>query len=198
MADRAESSAAYTDVKVDRQDTRPPPPAPRPPTIVVYLIAALGGVAGTIAAMWEEGTRATWLMAVLVAPAIEEICKPIAIVLLLDKRPHWLRRRSEVFVLALLSAAVFATLENVLYVFAYAPDAGPDFMLWRFTVCTALHLTASGVFGLGLAKMWQHQRTHGGGFDIDVCFRYYVVAVVLHAAYNGTVMLLHLTDVLVF
>ncbi len=198
MPDRAESSAAWTDVQVERRGRPPAPPAPRPPTVVIYLIAALGGVAGTIAAIWEESTRATWLMAVLVAPAIEEICKPIAIVLLLDKRPHWLRRRSEIFVLVILSAAVFATLENLLYVFAYAPDAGPDFVLWRFTVCTTLHLTASGVFGLGLGKMWEHQRTHGGRFDIDVCFRYYVVAVALHAAYNAAVMVLHLTGVLVF
>jgi RsiW-degrading membrane proteinase PrsW (M82 family) len=198
MPDRAENSAAWTDVQVDRRDTGPPPLAPRPPTIAIYLIAVLGGAAGTVAAIWEEGTRATWLMAVLVAPAIEEICKPIAIVLLLDKRPHWLRRRSEVVVLAFLSAAVFATLENLLYVYSYVPDASPDFVLWRFTVCTALHLSASTVFGLGLAKMWQHQRTHGGRFDIDVCFRYYVVAVAVHAAYNATVMLLHITDVLVF
>ena len=56
----------------------------------------------------------------------------------------------------------------------------------------------TAVFGAGLAKMWRRIRDTGASFDIDVIFRYYVAAVAIHAAYNTTMVILHLTDVLKF
>ncbi len=163
----------------------------RPWRLWVWLIGLLGGVGGTLAAILEESTHGVWLMVVLVGPAIEEICKPIAVVFLIYKRPDWLRSRGEVVAMSLLGAAVFATLENLVYVYVYAPSVGPGFAMFRFTVCTTLHLTATAVFAVGLAKMWRKARERGGGFDIDVCFRYYVAAVVIHAGYNITVTVLN-------
>ena len=63
---------------------------------------------------------------------------------------------------------------------------------------TAMHVTASAIFGVGLAKMWQRTSRRGGGFDIDVCVRYYIAAAVLHGAYNAVVIVLSLTGVLKF
>jgi RsiW-degrading membrane proteinase PrsW (M82 family) len=163
--------------------------------VVVYLLALLGGVAGTLAAVWEEWTRGVWLLVVLVAPAIEEICKPIAIVLMLEKRPHWLRSGTEVVLLALVGSAVFSTLENVIYIYVYAPGEGLAFAVFRFTVCLGMHLIATAVFAVGLAKMWRTIRRTGRAFDIDYCFKYYVAAVVIHAAYNATVTILARTGV---
>ena len=170
---------------------------PRPPAAGVYAVALLGSLGGIPLAMLEE-LRHFWLVTVLVGPAIEEICKPIALVFILDKRPHWLRSPREIVVLAALSAAVFATLENLLYVHVYGAEKGSGFVLWRYLVCTALHLTATYAFSLGLVKMWRHILSKGGHFDIDVCFRYYVAAVVIHAAYNTTVSILTWAGLLPF
>lgn len=98
----------------------------------------------------------------------------------------------------MLGGLIFAVLENLLYVHVYHPDGGAGFAAYRYTVCTAMHVLASGVFGLGLAKVWRHIRQAGGSFDIDRCFRYYAAAVAIHAVYNTAALVLHLTGVLRF
>ncbi len=184
-----------------------PPQSPtqlrRPAPALVALLAAVGSIGGLAAAVAENSLYAmrsltAGLLVVLVAPAIEEICKPIALVFLLDKRPHWLRGSVEIVVLAALSALIFATLENLYYIYLIAPGRGMGFVLWRLTICTGMHVCATTIFGLGLAKMWRHIGAHGGHFDIDVCFRYYVSAVAVHAGYNSLVLVLAVTGVLSF
>ena len=162
---------------------------------MVWLIAIVGSGGGVAAAMLKSSAMAFdpmigILLLVVVAPAVEEICKPLAIVFLLDKRPHWLRGPGEIMILAACSALVFATLENLLYIFVNNPNGPAAFVIFRLTICTLLHVTASTVFGAGLAKMWRHIRDKGGHFDIDVCFKYYVTAVVIHGGYNAAVLIL--------
>ena len=179
-----------------RTGRRPSPP-------VVWLIALGGSVGGTLAAAVENSAHAMnplmgVLLLVAVAPAVEEICKPLAIVFLLDKRPGWLRSPWEIIALAAVSAAVFATLENLLYIFVNYRQGSAAFVAYRLMVCTAVHVAASVVFGFGLVKMWRHIRAGGGRFDIDVCFRYYVAAAVIHGCYNGAAFLLTWLGVLRF
>lgn len=165
---------------------------PRPPWAGwVYLLAVAGGVIGMLAAVYEEIVHGSWLAMVLVGPAIEEVCKPLIVIILLEKRAYWFASRAQVIICAVLAALVFATLENLTYVHVYHPDGGAGFVLWRYAVCTSLHVLASTVFAVGLGKMWRHIRRTGAGFDIDYIFRYYVAAVIIHAAYNSTVLVLY-------
>lgn len=175
-----------------------PAPPSRPPVAAIVLLGLVGGVAGVAAALYQEMLYGGFLLAVLVAPAIEEVCKPIGVILMLEKRAHWLRSGRQVVMLAVLGSLVFATLENLVYVHVYHPKGGSLFVLWRYAVCTGMHVCASAVFGVGLAKMWRHIRQTGGTFDIDHIFRYYVAAVAIHAAYNSIVVILHYAGVLRF
>jgi RsiW-degrading membrane proteinase PrsW (M82 family) len=180
--------------------------APRsgpPAALVVWIIAIVGSVGGIGAAILNNSTLAIdpmvgILVFVVAGPAVEEICKPLAIVFLLDKRPHWFRGSTEIVILAACSALVFATLENLLYIFVHNPGGPASFVIYRLTVCTALHVTASTVFGLGLAKMWRRIRDKGGHFDIDICFKYYATAVIIHGVYNGSALILEWSGVLNF
>lgn len=184
-------------------DSIEPRPSRRPTALVVWLIAIIGSVGGTLAAILENTAISLdpmfgALLLVVAGPAVEEICKPLAIVFLLDKRPHWLRGPGEIVILAACSALVFATLENLLYIYVNNPGGTAEFVMFRLTVCTALHVTASTVFGFGLAKMWRHIRDKGGHFDIDVCFKYYVSAVIIHGAYNASMLILSWAGMLEF
>lgn len=161
--------------------------ASRPTAAFVWMLALLGSIGGTVTAFFQNTAHSFTgiLLVVVVAPAVEEICKPLGIVFLLDKRPKWLRSGREIVVLAMMSGFVFASLENLLYIFVNNPDGSLKFILWRLIVCTGMHVTCSTIFGVGLVKMWKHIQAKGGHFDIDVCFRYYVIAAVVHGSYNG-------------
>ncbi len=183
-------------------------PAAKPPAqIWVWLLALLGGVGGTLAAFYENSTQGVWviLLIVLLAPAIEEVCKPIAVILMIEKRPRWIRSRRQVVAMSMLGAVVFSALENLFYVFIKAPrtnfatyQAWMNFVVFRFTVCSGMHVLATAVFSVGLAKAWRRVRTGGGNFEIETCFRYYVAAVAIHAFYNTAAVLLTLFGVVRF
>jgi RsiW-degrading membrane proteinase PrsW (M82 family) len=171
----------------------------RPAWPIVFLLAVAGGLAGILAAIFQELSQGHQLFtAFLIGPAIEEASKPIGVLLILAFRPHWFRSRFEVIFYSLMGAAIFATLENLMYIHLTFADHGTDFVIFRYTVCTALHLTATFIFALGLSRLWTDIRVEGVGFDIDRCMWYYVVAFGLHAVYNTTVMILSATDVLSF
>ena len=173
-------------------------PARMLPLPLVYLIGLVGGVGGVLAAFLRELAMISPLTIFLVAPAIEEICKPLVVVFLIELRPHWLRRGRHAIAICLLSALVFATIENLLYLHFYHPVHATFFMLWRYIICTTMHLTASLVMALGLAKALRRRLDNGARFDFDGIMRYYVAAVVIHAAYNTTVTILGLSGVLKF
>jgi len=169
-----------------------------PADIRTALVATAGGVLAVLAAIIKESSSGTVLLPVVVAPVVEELVKPIGIIILLEKRPWWIRSPGYLVVCCLLGSLVFATIENLVYIGFYNPHGTEAFILFRLTVCTAMHLTCTFIFALGLVKVWRHIRTVGGTFDIDLCFRWFVAAALLHGTYNGTVFILQLTQVLRF
>jgi len=169
----------------------------RPAAPWVYLLAVAGGLLGILAAIYEESQHGAVLSMIVFAPAVEEVCKPLGVLLMVEKRPHWLRSRVELLVLALLSAGVFASLENLLYITVYHPGGMRFYVLWRLVICTGMHLTATFIFSLGLAKAWR-ERMRGKVLRTTTLFRYWVAAACLHAAYNTAVLVAGLTGVLTF
>ena len=174
--------------------------APRPRVLLAYLVAMVGGVVGIPAAIMQElqGYSGLWLGAIVVAPLVEEVVKPVGVMFIMEKRFHWLRSRRQVVAMAALGAVVFATLENLMYIHVAHRDPSAAFVAWRYMVCTSMHVAASTVFGLGLARSWQRMRRTGGRFRIKGLLWPYLAAVALHAAYNATAMILQKTGALSF
>ncbi len=173
---------------------------PRRPVALVYLAALVGGVVGIPAAMMHElqAGLPLWLTAVLVAPLVEEVLKPIGVMFVMEKRFGWLSGPKQIIVMAVLGALMFATLENIMFIHLANPEGGLGYMLWRYIVCTLMHVSASVIFGIGLAKMWLRMKREGIRFRIKGLMRYYILASVLHGLYNATVMILAKAGVLTF
>jgi len=176
---------------------RPRPLGPPPSRPIVYLIALLGGLGGIVTAFVDQVSGMSWA-AIAVAPAIEELCKPIAVIFMLERRPHWLRTQMDIMAMSLLGALVFASIENVLYIFVYHRDGGAAFIAWRLIVCTTLHLAATAIMAVGLTGIFRTIQREGGGLRLDHSVRYYAAAVGIHVAYNVTVILLETAGILEF
>ena len=174
--------------------------APHPRVLLAYLAAMVGGVVGIPAAIIQEseGFSSLWVGAIVVAPLVEEVVKPVGVMYIMEKRFHWLRSRRQVVVMAALGAVAFATLENLMYIHIRHSDPSAAYVAWRYMVCTSVHVAASTVFGLGLARTWQVMRWTGGRFRIKGLLWPYLVAVGLHAAYNATALILEKSGVLSF
>ena len=199
----------------------PPKPPPPPPTFlqrhtVTIGLALLGGVFAVLGAFIEEMRGGGGIfLAVVLAPVIEEVLKPIGVIWVLEKRPHYLLSRVHVVVLCVVGALVFATLENLLYIHVHWPlqqataeqveisgrGPGPEpgaaetaqrasFIRFRFTACTALHVLASAIVGLGLGRQLIRMRREKSDFDLERSLSFLIAAIVLHGTYNATVFIL--------
>ena len=174
------------------EDTRP-----IPARLVIYSLAVLGGLGGIVAAILQEVQSVGLFTVILIAPAVEEVCKPLGVIFMLEKRPRWIRAGGEVVLMSVLGALTFATVENAIYIFAYHPNGSAAFIAWRLIVCTGMHVAASAIMGIGLARTIRHRKPNRA-FSIDQCLWYYVAAVALHGAYNATAYVLETTGVLTF
>jgi RsiW-degrading membrane proteinase PrsW (M82 family) len=184
-------------VEANVKAVAPVAPLSIPPRFAVYCLAIVGGLGGVLAAVLQEMRSAGIVAIVLVAPAVEEACKPLAVMIMVDKRPYWLRSSWDVVLMCMLGALTFATVENILYIFVYNPDGGADYIAWRLLICTGMHMAASGIVGLGLARALKKRLT-GRPFSMDQCLWFYIAAVILHGVYNASALVLTATGVLNF
>jgi RsiW-degrading membrane proteinase PrsW (M82 family) len=161
------------------------------------LVAGPLSVVGTFIGSF---TTASWaalvLGVVLFGPIIEELLKASGALYLAEQRP-WLVPRASTLVLVTMGAALtFATIENLLYLNVYIDEPDRFITVWRWTVATALHVTASCIAGIGIAKMWLQTDRNGEAPNLRVAQPWLVGAAVLHGTYNLAVTIAELTDVI--
>ena len=164
---------------------------------LAIVLAVAGGVLGLIGAFFQELLHGGALVVFIGAPMIEEALKPAGIYILLAKWPRALAGRMHIALLTALAGLSFGIVESLVYVTLYFPEGGSDFVLFRFTVPLALHSTASFIMGLGLSRGvidW----ASGAGKLPRATRNFYVIAALVHAAYNITAVALELTGVLDF
>lgn len=151
--------------------------------ILAPLIALIGGVFGILGAAANEAGYGWYIAPFVAAPVIEEIVKPCGVYFLLSKKPEVLLSRRYTAFLAALSGLAFALIENAMYLCVYVPDPSQSLIIWRFTVCIALHTSCSYIVGLGInqrltAWVRREDRFMGGNA------KYFILAMTIHSAYN--------------
>lgn len=165
----------------------------------LLLLALCGGifaVLATITSAFTSGAAGGLIYIVVVGPVVEEMMKIGAALMVLENRPYLYRSGIQLLVAATCSGLIFSIVENLLYIYVYNPEGNESFRLWRWTVCTALHTGTSTIAGIGLLRMWRHASAPArNGEEIEFqrpavvhAYPYIVVAVVIHAAYNGFAM----------
>ncbi len=166
--------------------------------IIVALVAVAGAVLAVLGAFFRGSGGWGILLIVVAAPAYEEIAKPLGILLMAEAKSRWVFARWQIVVAAIIGAAAFSAIENLIYTKIYVPEGSAAFVQWRWTVCMALHCTASTITGIGLAREWRHAVVGRRHFQAERVFPFWVASIALHGAYNGIVTILELTDVLKF
>ena len=162
---------------------------------VVFLAAALAaGPFAIVCAFFHEATAASPLGAVLFAPVAEELAKIAVPLMTLEKRPWAFSSGGAIAVLCAVSGLVFATIENLLYLFVYLSDPSPGIVIWRLVVCTGLHVSCATLSGLGLARVWRHAATAKTMAMIPQAASWFVAAILVHATYNGLALVWELLE----
>jgi len=156
---------------------------------VAFLAAILGGPFALLGAVMAGNQGWYGLLYIVVfAPVIEEFLKQSGMIYLLERKPYRVFAAWQFVFSALISAFVFATIENLLYVNVYVYPVNVAnaevFAQFRWTACTAVHLACSAIASLGMIRVWKKQLLDGKGADLSAAFPYFAAAIVVHGSYN--------------
>ncbi len=131
---------------------------------------------------------------ILFGPIIEEMLKQAGMVYLLEKKPYRLFASWQFVFSAIVAALTFASIENLLYIHLYSRATtirNPElYALFRWTVCTSLHVTCSIIASLGLIRVWRKQLADGKNADLSPAYPFFAAAMCLHGFYNLSASLL--------
>ena len=148
------------------------------------VVASLIGIHQSAAGGWGG-----FVLMVVFGPAVEETMKISTAACVVELRPYLFRRVEQLRLATIGAAAVFAALENVIYLNIYHPNHTFEFALFRWTVCVALHVGCTAVACHGLIRPWRQALNELRRPKITRGVPMLVMAILLHGAYNGSVFL---------
>ena len=160
---------------------------------VTLLAGIAGGPYSILAALFQGGSSTVFMLiyAVIIGPVVEEMLKQSGALFLLERRPWWLRFGWQFPVIAVISASLFATIENLMYINGPLQElegaAFTEAVRFRWRVCTALHIGCSLLASVGMWRIWKRQVADGRPAHISDGYRWIVTAVVAHGLYNLSV-----------
>lgn len=170
--------------------------------LCVTFLAALAAGPFAVIGVFLSGsqTKLQIVYMVLFAPVIEELLKQSGMIYLLEKKPYRVFSAWQFLLAAVISSLLFSAVENAIYVYVYTlptqladsgaavtlrPLADPHaFAMYRWTVCTLVHVMCSVIASIGLINVWQRQLADGRAADLDFAFKYFAIAMGLHGFYN--------------
>jgi RsiW-degrading membrane proteinase PrsW (M82 family) len=166
--------------------------------LLAVCFALAGGLFGILGAFVAEARTNVPLVAIFIgAPVVEEITKPMGIYVYLLRWRDVLRSQLHIALLVAISGLCFGLLESLVYVTLYVPDHSRAFFIYRFTVTVLLHGVASFIAGLGVSTRlidWANGRAPFPRSARNA----FAAAILLHALYNTTVVVLSFTGTLTF
>jgi len=156
----------------------------------MLLVALCSGPLAIVGAFLshQDGPFST----IVFVPAAEELLKVGLLAILLETRPYLVRSAWQLRLVAVSSALGFATVENLLYLHVYLSNPSEGLVLWRWTVCTGMHVLATSVAAEGLVRSWRRTERTGRRPSLDHAYRWLVLAVLVHGSYNLVATLLEL------
>lgn len=154
-------------------------------------LCAISGIVAVLCALMKGSFGFASLAVIFGAPVMEEVAKALGPLMVLEKRPWRFGSAAAIVVVGLVSGLVFASIENVLYFFVYiSPDKlTPGLVLWRLTVCTAVHVSGAGLSCTGLARAWRRAASAKGEFEMAPAVPWFFAAMAMHGLYNAGAML---------
>ncbi|MCC5874959.1 MAG: PrsW family intramembrane metalloprotease [Candidatus Sumerlaeia bacterium] len=156
-------------------------------TLGVALAAAPFAVIGAF--YYGHATAFAVVAAVFFAPLLEEVLKVTVCAWVVEARPWLFKHGSQIILCGLAAGFFFGVIENLLYLNVYIPNPSTELIIWRWTVCTALHMTCSCLAAIGLYKVWKKSVRTGTRVPLTAAAPWMLVAIILHAAYNALAIL---------
>ena len=162
--------------------------------VVTFVVVFVSGLWSVFGAFWGgSGDNGAFFAVTVWGPAVEEVMKIALIAVIIERAPYLFSSKAQILIAAAGAGLMFSIIENFLYLFVYITDPPTWLIIWRWTVCVALHVGCTLIAGFGAMLVWNKQITQLRRFPVPVDMRFLVAAILVHGIYNGTVTLLELS-----
>ncbi|XZE19185.1 PrsW family glutamic-type intramembrane protease [Pirellulaceae bacterium SH449] len=152
--------------------------------LVTAACVFLSGPAAIFGAFFGSAGGQLLVMVVLFGPTVEEILKIGLALWIVEKRPWLFAYRVQIYLCGVGGGLLFAAIENWIYLNVYIPQASPGLVVWRWTVCVALHTVCSTIAAYGLIRMRHGMLFRQSPPRISDGGLWIATAITLHAIYN--------------
>lgn len=163
---------------------------------VTLGLAAISGpcsIVGTFL-MGQPVSGSAVVLMTLIGPLIEEVMKAAATLWAAEKRPFFFKSSIQILVCMSFSGLCFAAIENLLYINVYIPNPSYGIVVWRWTICVALHVGCALISGVGIAKMWRRTMESRTRPRLSIAAPYMLTAFAVHGIYNFLALFLEFAD----
>ncbi len=155
------------------------------------LIALGAGPFAVMGAFWGAGQTVFSVLALVVfGPMVEEVVKLALPTYVVERRPYLFLSRVQILLCGGCAGLVFSIIENLLYLYVYVPNPSAELVLWRWTVCVALHVGCSMIGAIGLASVWREGMADKRRPDVARAARWVMLGTVVHGSYNALALVL--------
>ncbi|MGQ9649595.1 MAG: PrsW family glutamic-type intramembrane protease [Phycisphaerae bacterium] len=163
--------------------------SPRAGWFTAAMLALAGGPLAVLAALFKSGQTgvaglSTLVLAVVFGPAAEETLKIASASCVLEVKPYLFRRAGQIRLATVGAAFLFAAIENLIYLNVYLPNPSLSLVLWRWTVCVALHTGCTLLASNGLIRVWNRTITELRPPQLSDGLPELAWAIVIHGFYN--------------
>ena len=128
------------------------------------------------------------LMVTVIGPVVEEVAKIICVLWLVERRPWLLPGRWVILAVGLAGGLSFGAIENLLYIYVYAPEAGEALAAYRWAVTFPAHGLWSLIAAFGVLRMGRQVFDEARPADVSAAFPWIAAAIILHGVYNAGAM----------
>lgn len=160
--------------------------------LVALGVALAAGPWAILGAFYGSGQTMFSILAICVfGPVVEEVMKTAAVMVVVEKRPFLFRHPVQVLLCAVAGAAVFACVENVLYLHVYISNPSEWLVRWRWSVCVVLHTGCTLVAAMGIMRVWRDLWRRRARPRLTLAYPYLVAAIMIHGTYNAFAVAFH-------
>lgn len=124
---------------------------------------------------------------IVVGPLIAELLKLAGASVVIERRGYLIKRSSQIRLMTLATALIFAIVQNVIALTLYFPNAPIELMLYRWFVGPVAHVACTLIATRGLIPVWERAQREHRRPRISGAYPMILAAVVLHAAVNAAV-----------
>ena len=157
-------------------------------TFGVVLVSGFFAVIGSVISQTSWGNSIVGVT--LIGPTTEEIMKLALPLWLVEKRPWLYGNGGQIVLSAIAGGAIFAVVENLIYLNIYVPNPAASLIAWRWTICVLLHTGCSTIAGIGAWTIWKRFQRDERAPTLSDGRLWIIAAIIIHGAYNGTVTLM--------